>query len=168
MSRLPSNRGFTLLEICLALAIALTVMAMAAPGLISAMEGSAQEKSFERLDAMAREARQRSQAERRNYVIVWGNSQPNRPWERVLVMRPEAAKDEAEAEGFQRWEIGKSETLEMELPAALLSKGTRPEAIWTFWPNGVCEPAQIRYHGAAGGWRARYHPLTGSAEVQYE
>jgi hypothetical protein len=45
----------------------------------------------------------------------------------------------------------------LELPAALRAN-PRPE--WAFWPTGNCEPAVVRYAGAAGRWTAAYHPLT--------
>ena len=45
-------------------------------------------------------------------------------------------------------------------PAALL----RPAPdVWTFWPNGTCEPAEIAFDGAAGTWLVNYDPLTARA-----
>ena len=153
--------GFTLLEISLAILIAVVIMAMAIPSLTAALEGSKTQKVFDNFDAMAQEARSRSVEEQRNYVIVWGR-------EREVLIRPESPANLAEAKGIKRWKIDKEEKLELHLPAALMAKGITPEAIWTFWPNGVCEPAEVRYTGAAGKWSATYNPFTVQAEVSYE
>ena len=52
--------GFTLLEISLAILIAVVIMAMAIPSLTAALEGSKAQKVFDNFDAMAQEARSRS------------------------------------------------------------------------------------------------------------
>ena len=163
MTRLTSHSqsGFTLLEISLAIMIAVVILAVAIPSLLGVMGGSKAEKSFLAFDHMAQEARERAQAEERNYVIVWGR-------DRWVLMRPEEPANRAEAEGFLQWRIEKEEKLELHLPAALTTKGATPEAIWTFWPNGVCEPAEVRYKGAAGQWAATYNPFTVQPEVRYE
>lgn len=156
-----SPSGFTLLEMILAIMIAAAVMTLAIPSLTAALEGSRAEKSFAAFDQMAQEAREHARAEGRNYVIVWGR-------DRWVLMRPEEPANRGEAEGLRQWKIAPGEELRLRLPAALPSRGGTPEAIWTFWSNGVCEPAEVRYRGAAGKWSALYHPLTGEAEVQYE
>jgi len=158
----PSSKaGFTLLEIILAILIAVVVMAVAIPSLTGVLGGSKAQSSFSDFDAMVQEARTLSLAQERNYVIVWGR-------DKEVLMRPETPADRAEALGLRKWTIEKDETLELELPAALPAKGGKPDAIWTFWANGICEPAEVRYQGAAGKWKARYNPFTVQAEVEYE
>ena len=153
--------GFTLLEVSLAILIALILMAVAIPSLTGALGESKDHNVFLAFDAMAQEARSRSLEEQRNYVIVWGR-------DRAVLMRPETPAGPDEAEGLCRWKIEKQEALELHLPAALTDKGMTPDAIWTFWANGICEPAEIRYKGAAGKWSAVYNPFTVQAEVRYE
>ena len=97
----------------------------------------------------------------RNYVIVWGR-------DRSVLLRPETPATPEEAEGLQKWKIQKGETLELHLPAALTEKGITPDAIWTFWPTGICEPAEVRYKGGAGAWSAVYNPFTVQGEVSYD
>lgn len=155
------KQGFTLLEVMMALAIALIVMAVAVPSVTQALSGSPAEKVFADFDALVQEARQRSHDEGRNYVIVWGR-------EKTILMRPEEPGSRAEAEGLKRWKIDRDGELKLHLPAALTSKGTTPSAIWTFWADGACEPAEIRYKGASGKWSAAYSPFTARAEVRYE
>lgn len=156
-----TRSGFTLLEISLSILIAVVIMAVAIPSLSGVLGGSKAQSCFEAFDQMAQEARQRARAEERNYVIVWGR-------DRWVLMRPEQPANRAEAEGLRQWRIAKDETLELHLPAALTAKGATPDAIWTFWTNGVCEPAEVRYKGAAGQWAATYNPFTAQAEVTYE
>lgn len=156
-----SMAGFTLLEVILALLIAVTVMAVSIPSVTSALSGSRVQNTFTRFDALVQEARIRSQKEKRNYVIVWGR-------EHAVRMRPETALDRDESEGIQYEVIEKGSQLKLYLPAALLPKGKEPDAIWTFWANGVCEPARVEYKGPEGAWSAIYNPFTARAEVRYE
>ncbi len=153
--------GFTLLEISLAIAIALIVMAVAIPSVTSALGGSPAQRAFTDFDAMVQEARDRSREQGRNYVIIWGR-------EKVVLLRPEEPANRTEAEGLKRWKMAAEGELELRLPAALTARGTAPDAIWTFWADGVCEPAEVRYKGAGGKWLAVYSPFTAQAEVHYE
>ena len=154
--------GFTLLEIILALLIATLVITVAIPSLNRAMEGSKDEDSFTSFDEMVQEARARSIQESRNYVLVWGAK-------KTICLRPEEAANPQEAEGLQTRVIEKEETLELHLPAALTEKGVTPDAIWTFWSNGICEPAEIRYKRDGGAaWSAVYNPFTVQAEVSHD
>jgi len=158
---LSSKAGFTLLEVSLAILIALLIMAIAIPSLTGAMGKSKAQDSFLAFDEMVQEARSRAMQEERNYVIVWGR-------DKIVLVRPEEPASRAESEGVSQWNIQKNETLELHLPAALTPKGATPDAIWTFWVNGVCEPAEIRYKGAAGAWTAAYNPFTVRGEATYE
>ncbi|MDD5350819.1 MAG: prepilin-type N-terminal cleavage/methylation domain-containing protein [Chthoniobacteraceae bacterium] len=153
--------GFTLLEVILAIMIALVVMAVAIPSVTSALGESKAQKSFAEFDAMVREAHRRSVAEHRNYVIVWGR-------DNTVSMRPEEPGNRAEAEGLQRRKMTAGGEVELRLPAALTANGAVPDAIWTFWTNGVCEPAEVRSKGRETKWSAVYNPFTARAEVRYE
>ena len=152
--------GFTLLEIILAILIAALVMTAAIPSLTGVLEGSKARNAFSKFDTLVQEAHARSVEEARNYVLVWGRDK------RVLLRPEEPTK--AEAAGVRKWQIQKGEALELRLPAALTARGAQPDAIWTFWSTGVCEPAEIRYKGAEGTWFAVYNPFTLQAEVRYE
>ncbi|XHR27277.1 MAG: Tfp pilus assembly protein FimT/FimU [Chthoniobacteraceae bacterium] len=157
----PKKSGFTLLEVILALLIAVGIMAVSIPSITSALNGSRAQKAFEGLDAMVQEARNHSREEGRNYVIVWGR-------DRVIRMRPEAPANREESEGIQRRNITRNDQWTLHLPAALTPRGTEPDAIWTFWASGVCEPARVDYKGGEGVWSATYNPFTAQAEVRYE
>ena len=156
-----SKSGFTLLEIILAILIALMVMAVAVPSITTALGESPSRKAFATLDGMVQEAHSRSVGEQRNYVLVWGR-------DGSVLLRPETPANRVEAEGLQRWKIPKTETLSLRLPAALPAQGSTPEAVWTFWAAGACEPAEVHYKGSAGAWSASYNPFSVQAEVRYE
>lgn len=156
-----SPRGFTLLEVMLAVCIAAIIMAVAIPVLSNVLGEPKGERSFLEFDQMVQEARTRSRVERRNYVIVWGR-------DGIVLMRPEETVCKPGDKGTLQWTVAKTDTLDLHLRAALLEKGQKPEAIWTFWPNGTCEPAEVHYKGVAGEWTARYHPFTVQAEVRYD
>lgn len=153
--------AFTLLEVTLAIMIAVVVMAVAVPSLTGLMGAAKAPASFQAFDDMAQEAHERSISEGRNYVLVWGR-------DRKVVLRPEDPSGRAEAEGLLKWKIDRDEKLILDLPAALTAKGLKPDAIWTFWSNGICEPAEVSYEGTAGKWKATYNPFTVQAEVSYE
>jgi prepilin-type N-terminal cleavage/methylation domain-containing protein len=157
----PYPSGFTLLEVSLAIAIALIVMVVAIPSVTSVLGESQAQRAFTDFDAMVQEARDRSREEGRNYVIVWGR-------ERALLMRPEEPANRAEAEGIKRWKMTAEGELELRLPSALTARGATPDAIWTFWADGVCEPAEVRYKKGGEKWSAVYNPFTAQAEVRYE
>ena len=158
--------AFTLLEICLAVLIALLMLAVAVPALSGVLRGNALEASFDAFDQLARQARLRSLEERRPYRLAWE--------EGAVVLRPDGAADADAAEGGgedeaappleTRLAFAQGEAISVELPAALLKN---PEPVWTFWPSGVCEPAIITRTGTDGRWSATYHPLTGEATVTY-
>ncbi|XHR29308.1 MAG: Tfp pilus assembly protein FimT/FimU [Chthoniobacteraceae bacterium] len=155
-----SQNGFTLLEVMLALLVALTVIAVSVPSVAAALSKPPAQAAFEQFDRLVQEARDRSHAEGRNYVIVWGS-------DRVIRVRPEETGSRAEGKGVRQWKQTDGRTLELEFPAALL-QGKTPDAIWTFWADGACEPARVRYKNGNAKWTALYNPFTARAEVNYD
>lgn len=149
-----SRGGFTLIEICLALAIALVIVMIAVPSLSSVLKQDATNQSFEAFDQLVRKARALSTSERRTYLIGWSQKE--------IVLRPELPENPSEAEGVDRIPISQKERYTFELPAAL-SK-TKP-TLWSFWPSGTREPATISYEGPTGSWSATFPPLAVKPEV---
>ncbi|HWL53524.1 MAG TPA: hypothetical protein VNQ90_13895 [Chthoniobacteraceae bacterium] len=148
--------AFTLLEICLALFIALLVIGVALPSLAGLQYYRQAEASFHAFDALAQQARELSIRERHPYLLVWEK-------ERIALRRD----DRSEEEPLEAIDYDEKTMPQLELTAAL---STRPAPVWTFWPGGTCEPATVTRPGERkkGGWQAIYHPLTASATVQYE
>jgi len=148
------RRGFTLFEICLALGIALMLISMAVPSLQSFLNNQEQKKSFERFDALVRQAQSLAVSERRSYLMIWEKS--------GIVLRPEQPASKVEAKGKNSLQLGKNETCTIDFPAALMKK---PVSKWIFWPSGTCETAVITFTGNGTAWEAEYDPLTVRATV---
>jgi type II secretory pathway pseudopilin PulG len=147
------KNGFTLLEICLAIFIAVLLVTLAVPSMSGLLAERKLKRSFESFDALARDAQAQSLTERRAYVIAWDA--------KGLALRPQQPRNAGEEQGA-RLDFADKETFDLNLPAALVPK---PRREWIFWPTGTCEPATVFYHGAAGAWTADYDPLTVRAEL---
>jgi type II secretory pathway pseudopilin PulG len=142
--------GFTLLEICLALAIGVLLILLAVPSVSGLLAEQRLKQSFERFDQLVAAAVNRSVAERRDYAMVW-----ERQNIRVLPLeRKDSPGADASEEGMKPLD---GEHFQIQFPTEL---GRRSAAQWVFWSNGTCEPTIVDYHGAAGSWEARYDPLT--------
>jgi type II secretory pathway pseudopilin PulG len=146
---MSKRAGFTLLEVCLAVLIALFLVTLAVPSVGGLLEENRRRRSFDALDDLAREAQIRSTEERRSFVIVWERER--------IVLRPEEPANTEEERGVGELPIDGDHQYSVELPAALQKE---PPPVWTFWPTGTCEPVVIRYEGSGGKWIARFDPLT--------
>lgn len=143
--------GFTLLEICLAVFIAVLLVTLAVPSVNGLFAEQRMKKSFEALEDLVHEAQDRSRTERRAFVLAWDKT--------GIALRPKELKVDEE-ESNRRLDFADKETYEITLPAALIKA---PEPEWIFWPSGTCEPATIVHRGETGDWSATYDPLNGRA-----
>jgi type II secretory pathway pseudopilin PulG len=159
-----SAQGFTLLEVCIAILIAVLVIGAAIPSLQGVLQQNHEQGSFKNFDDLAQDAHNRSVSEQRTYCLVW----QKKGEKEAVILRPEEPKDKGEADGVRRWTPEKKGgSLELYLPAIL--KPRPVDAIWTFWPNGTCEPAKITYKEDKNtGWQATYNPFTVEADVDYD
>jgi hypothetical protein len=103
---------------------------------------------------LVRQAQERSVAEHRAYLIIWGNKD--------VIVQPEAFAKDEEKKAVATFSLERGSALTLTLPAALTAK---PAGEWIFWPTGTCEPAIVRFVGRAGTWTANYSPLTGHGEL---
>jgi prepilin-type N-terminal cleavage/methylation domain-containing protein len=140
--------GFTLLEICLVVAISLMIALIAVPSIRGVVRAQRLHKSFEAFDSLALQAQSHSVNERRAYGIVWKKE--------TVEMIPLEKVEEEPGEPLTL-PIGKNEAYEVERPAAM---GKDPEPVWTFWRSGVCEPVIVSYKGPDGTWTASYSALS--------
>lgn len=148
-------RAFTLLEIVIAMVIAMMVIAMAIPSLSGLLESRKEEAGFEVFNGLVQTARIRAMEERQPWVLEWQKD--------VVVLRAALPTEEGEEES-ESFVIPEEASLLVAFPDALVEK---PRPVWTFWPSGNCEAAVITYReGKSAGWVARYHPLTVRAEVE--
>lgn len=153
------RRGFTLLEVCIVMFLALMLMALAVPSLTGALAERRLQGSFDRFDALVIEAQKRSIAEGQPYVLSWSRNGAVRLFP-------------ADWNATQRRKRGPLATVEptasdgrCDLKRASLSP-TAPAPEWTFWPTGTCEPAVVRCQSPAGEWQAAYNPLSARAKMQ--
>ena len=147
-------RGFTLIEIALAIFILLLILVLAVPSFTGVIANRRLKQSLDEFNNLVRQAQELSVAERRPYLIVWSKNN--------VAVRPEAFADDEEAKPRAEFRPSRGSMLKLSLPVALAEKYP---AEWIFWPSGTCEPATVRYQGPAGSWTANYSPLTGRPEI---
>ena len=147
-------RGFTLIEIALAIFILMLLLMLAVPSFTGVIANRRLKESLDGYNNLVREAPERSVTDRRPYLIVWGNNN--------VVVRPEAFAEDEDAKAKAEFRPSRGSTLRLSLPVALMEKYP---AEWIFWPSGACEPAIVRFQGPAGSWTANYSPLTGRPEI---
>lgn len=140
--------GFTLLEICMVVAIILLLLGLAVPSVNGLFAEQRLKKTFEQFDDFVRKAQLRAVSERRAMVMIWDGEgitvQPDEP----------TAEDSAGAGDYFPFSDG---PISLERLAALEKK---PPVEWLFWRSGTCEPAILHFEGDSGRWSVQYDPLT--------
>lgn len=160
-------RAFTLLEVCLAIFIAVLIVLAAVPSLSGVIEEQRAKRLFNQFDDLVREARSRSVTERRPYALVWDKTgvflsplqsleSDETPAAETPGPAPAASAGDS-SPAAKRVDFGERQTPELQLPAAL---NANVPYRWTFWPSGTCEPATIICRLADAPWTATYDPLT--------
>jgi len=147
-------RGFTLIEMALAIFILLLILVLAVPSFTGVIANRRLKQSLDDFNDLVRQAQTLSVTERRPYLIVWSKNN--------VMVRPEAFAENEEAKAKAEFRPSRGSTLKLSLPEALAEKYP---AEWIFWPSGTCEPAIVRFQGPAGSWTADYSPLTGRPEI---
>ena len=142
--------GFTLLEICIALFIAMLVITMAVPSVLAMLAEDRLKASFDAFDGWVRKAREKSLTERRDCVLVWAE-------DGIALVPAEARDTDAPDTEPERFVFAKGEKITIERPSALMKE---PPGEWIFWRSGLCEEAVVSFKGEAGSWRVHYDPLT--------
>jgi len=155
---LSRQNGFTLLEICLALMIGLLLITLAVPSVLHAMAEQRLRRTFEAFDTFVQDARMRSVREQHDITMRWDEKGIT-----ITVSDPtgQDSRRETDSTESNNFAFAKGEEYTLARPAALMKD---PPTEWTFWKDGICEPAQISFHGAAGNWIVKYNPLTAHGE----
>ncbi len=148
-------RGFTLVEIVIAVAILSVVLLMAVPSLSGVIADRKLRASLDSFNNLVRQALERSVNEHRSYLIVWGKDD--------VTVQPEAFMKDEEKKAVATLALENGSALTLTLPAAMKPK---PPGEWIFWPTGTCEPATVKFEGRPGTWTANYSPLTGHGEIK--
>lgn len=162
--------GFTLIELMLAICIAVIIMVLALPSLRGLNAERRLLETFERFDDLARKAQINAVSQQRAWTLVWEAGvitlQPDEPTpeERLSFSGQPIDPNYTPTANVETLSVSKDQNYGLERPVALLPmKDLKPE--WTFWRSGTCEPAIIRYSGPEGTWTAQYHPLTGRGDI---
>ena len=150
-----NHRGFTLIEIIIAISVLLLILMMAVPSVTGVLADRRLRRSLDDFNALVRTAQERSTAEHRPYLIAWGKE--------GIAVRPEVVLKEDDPAPVATFPAGEGGAVEVSLGYAL-TKDPPPE--WIFWPSGNCEPATIKYAGRSGTWTADYSPLTGTPTLR--
>jgi prepilin-type N-terminal cleavage/methylation domain-containing protein len=148
------DRGFTLIEIAIAVVIMVIVLMLAVPSINGVLADRRLRRSYDELNVLVRQAQGHSTAEHRSYLIVWVDG--------GLALRPEGLLKGDDRSPVATLRLRKGDSFKLSFPAALTDD---PPAEWVFWPSGNCEPAVVKYRGPDGGWTARYSALTARAEL---
>jgi prepilin-type N-terminal cleavage/methylation domain-containing protein len=147
-------RGFTLIEIVIAIAIMMLVLLLAVPSLNGVLADRRLHRTLDNFGNLVHEAQARSVAEHRTYLIVQDGQN--------LIVRAEAFAKGEEPTIARQLKLGGTEGIKFTFPAAL----TREQpAQWIFWPTGTCEPAIVQFSGRDGAWTAKYSTLSAQAEL---
>lgn len=146
--------GFTLIEICLAVLIALLLITLMVPSMAGLFAEQKLKSSFEEFDKFVRTAQMRSVSERRDYVMVFE--------EDGITLEPADLTEEDAENEMERFTVPENADITLDRPVALQKN---PPMEWPFWRSGTCEPAVVSYTGEAGKWVMKYDPLTVRATV---
>ena len=147
------SAGFPLLEVMLAVAIAVMLLVIAVPSLSSLFAEEDLQKSFTEFDHFVQQTQDRAIKDKRTVLLIWSKDAIE-----AVVDTPESA-DSPEPISFAFPADG---TITIDRPAALDKKAPME---WAFWRSGACEPVRVYYEGPAGSWIADYEALTGRGKL---
>lgn len=137
-----------MMEMMLAVALAVIVMALAIPTIGSMFGEDPLQKTFNQIEAFAQKAQAKAVKERRTYLIVWH--------EGMMTLEPQVLTADDENTEPESFSFGDAE-VKLERPFALEKK---PLAEWPFWKSGTCEPVRVAFKSSEGSWLAEFDPLT--------
>jgi len=146
--------GFTLLELCLAVAIGLLIITMMIPSMSGLFSAQKLQATFEEFDAFVRAAQKKSITERRDYVMVFE--------EGGISLEPAEPDEDDASNEMPHLTMAEGADIVIERPVALEKN---PPMEWYFWKSGVCEPVVASYKGPLGTWTVEYEPLTARGHV---
>jgi type II secretory pathway pseudopilin PulG len=145
--------AFTMLELLLAIALAVIILALAIPTLANVLGGQQLEGTFTKFEDFVRQAQTKAMKEKRTILIIWNKE--------GLTLEPEIPSADDAGVDPPKFAFGEAKLL-LDRPFALEKK---PSAEWPFWRSGTCEPVRITYEGNAGRWVADFDPLTGRGSI---
>ena len=154
-----SQRAFTLIELMLAISIALVIFGLAIPSMRGMSAQRRLQETFEKFDELTRKAQLKAVRTQQTSTLVWQAGM-------ISLKSSDTASGDRQGAPVQQEDFtyDENESYALQRPASLLPvKDTPP--VWTFWHSGTCEPVIVSYSGPSGTWTAQYNPLTGRGEV---
>ncbi len=148
------RKGFTLIEIAIAVFILMLLLLLAIPSVTGVLANRRLQRSLDAMNQIVRMAQERSVQERRPYLIEWQRQS--------IILRPETFAEGDAERPTAALALDKGHAYILRLPAALEKD---PLAQWIFWPSGACEPANVRFKGPDGSWEVNYSPLTARPQI---
>lgn len=148
-----TRSAFTLVEVMLAITIAVLVMSLFVPAITSIFADDPLEKTFRDFDQFVRDAQNQARNEQRDFLMVWEKG--------GVSLEPRILSAEDENVEFSKYPVVDA-TLAIKRFAALDEK---PSGEWPIWKSGIGEPVRITYESDLGSWTAEYDALTLRAKV---
>lgn len=141
-------RAFTLIEIVISIFILLLLLTLAIPSLNGVLADRRLQRSLDEFNDLVNQARERSVAEHRAYLVVVNT--------KTIEVRPEVFVKGDAPTPTAALQLSRTDGVKLTLPAALMKD---PPAEWIFWPSGICEPAIVQFISRNGTWTANYYAL---------
>ncbi|MEY5025293.1 MAG: hypothetical protein RLZZ244_821 [Verrucomicrobiota bacterium] len=149
--RREGERGFTLLELCMALMVALLMLAIAVPSVSGVLAERRLRDRMVEFEAVVRTAAQRARESGAEVRLQWLKG--GLGFQSDQVAGPSGGRIGAEEKPVLVFEFEKDERFELKRVAAR-DKSPAPE--WSFWPAGLREPVEVAYSGNKGWWVLRF------------
>jgi prepilin-type N-terminal cleavage/methylation domain-containing protein len=146
--------AFTLIEIVIVVFILLLLLMLAVPSLTGVLADRRLRRSLDGFNNLVNQARERSVAEHRAYLLVVKM--------KTIEVRPEVFVKGDESTPTAQLQLARTDGVKLTLPAALTKD---PPAEWIFWPSGTCEPAAVQFISRDGTWTANYSALSARPQL---
>ncbi|MDX6766359.1 MAG: hypothetical protein SFU85_06175 [Candidatus Methylacidiphilales bacterium] len=150
------GRGFTLIEICIALFLALTLFSIAAGIVKMGVRDTELARLRDeagllvlRTRALAMESGREMKLRVDGEGLVLDTAEDSKPFPRTLAIPP-GVKFEVQVWPDDRW----------------ISPRDKNTVDWVFQPNGICMPLSLRFTQGASFISFRIHPLTGAVDQE--
>jgi len=167
--RCKSRRGFTLLEIVIALVVSALVMAGAVGLLKISSDEHALKKASRELEGLAKRARLSAVLKQTPYALVFREGEvAMMPW--VEAVHAPGPEDEEEGTGeAKRWLLTFDNGMQVVVrrwnEVEWLTVRGQESQIWRFDPNGLCEPIGVRLTMNQHVMELSFHPLTAAVSA---
>jgi hypothetical protein len=153
--------GFTLLEICMAVAIGLMMLSLAMPSLRGVFGEQRLRERMGEFEAVVLKASVLANRSNREVRLRWMKLERDRMG---LWMGTMEGSEEVEGgDNGVVLEMDRDEKLQVRRLAARKEVPAPPE--WSFWPRGLREPVELSYAGPLGEWVLRFGALVPEPEV---